>query len=86
MLNRILVISISGKVKGGNLILGIGDRSDGVNEDTIQGFIDEARIYEKALSEADVKTNFTGSGLAVDNNCMLSLTWGKIKLMRDRRL
>ena len=74
--------SFPGTIEGGNLTLGIGDRSDGPNVDTIQGVVDEVRIYERALSEAEVKQNYRAEGLAVMNLDKLSLTWGGIKSSR----
>ncbi|HHZ92616.1 TPA: LamG domain-containing protein [Candidatus Poribacteria bacterium] len=74
--------SFPGTIEGGNLTLGIGDRSDGCNCDTIQGVVDEVRIYERALSEAEVKQNYRAEGLAVMNLDKLSLTWGGIKSSR----
>ena len=72
--------SISGTIKGGGLFLGIGERSDACNCDTIQGLIDEVRIYERALSEFEVKQNYKAVGLAVSPSThKLSLTWGEIK-------
>lgn len=77
--------SLSGAIQGGNLLLGIGDRADGENADTVQGFIDEVRIYERALSEAEVRQNYRAEGLAVTVQSKLSITWGEIK-QRGRRI
>lgn len=46
-----------GKITKGGLLLGIGDRSDGCDCDTIQGYIDEFRIYDRVLSAAEVENN-----------------------------
>ena len=49
------------------------------------GMIDEVSIYNKALSEAEIKRNFDAIGLelAVTNSAgKLALTWGKIKVSR----
>jgi hypothetical protein len=70
---------LPGAIEGGNLFFGIGDRADGENADTIQGFIDEVRIYERALSEAEVQQNYRAEGLAVTVQNTLSITWGKVK-------
>lgn len=72
--------SLSETIIGGSLFLGIGDRSDGLNEDTVQGLIDEVRIYEKSFSEVEVKQNYTGEGLAVTSSDNLSVTWAKLKM------
>ena len=57
----------------------MGDRADGGNADTIQGFIDEVRIYDRALNNAEVQQNFVAEGLAVDVTGKLTTTWGKMK-------
>ncbi len=47
---------------------------------TFNGAIDEARIYEKALSPDEVKQNFAATiGLAVNPANNLATTWGEIK-------
>ena len=72
-----------GKLPKGGLLLGIGDRSDGCDCDTIQGYIDEFRIYERALSAAEVKNNMDAEGLDVIPSAdQLSVTWGHIKARR----
>lgn len=72
-----------GKIPKGGLLLGIGDRSDGVNADAIQGYIDEFRIYDRELSAAEVKNNMNAEGLDVSPSSMhLSVTWGQIKARR----
>lgn len=72
-----------GKLPKGGLLLGIGDRSDGCDCDTIQGYIDEFRIYERALSAAEVKNNMDAEGLDVSpSKDQLSVTWGHIKARR----
>lgn len=72
-----------GKLPKGGLLLGIGDRSDGCDCDTIQGYIDEFRIYERVLSAAEVKNNMDAEGLDVSpSEDQLSVTWGHIKARR----
>lgn len=72
-----------GKLPKGGLLLGIGDRSDGCDCDTIQGYVDEFRIYERALSAAEVKNNMDAEGLDVSPSAeQLSVTWGHIKARR----
>ena len=72
-----------GKLPKGGLLLGIGDRSDGCDCDTIQGYIDEFRIYERALSAAEVRNNMDAEGLDVSPSAdQLSVTWGHIKARR----
>ena len=72
-----------GKIPKGGLLLGIGDRSDGCDCDTIQGYIDEFRIYDRALSAAEVQNNMNATGLDVSPSANhLSVTWGHIKARR----
>lgn len=72
-----------GKIPKGGLLLGIGDRSDGCNCDTIQGYIDEFRIYDRVLSGAEVQKNMDATGLDVSPSAdHLSTTWGHIKARR----
>ncbi len=72
-----------GKLSKGGLLLGIGDRSDGCDCDTIQGYIDEFRIYDRVLSSAEVQNNMKATGLDVSPSAdHLSLTWGHIKARR----
>ena len=72
-----------GKLPKGGLLLGIGDRSDGCDCDTIQGYIDEFRVYERALSSAEVQNNMNATGLDVSPSAShLSITWGHIKARR----
>lgn len=72
-----------GKLSKGGLLLGIGDRSDGCDCDTIQGYIDEFRIYDRVLSAAEVQNNMEATGLDVSPSTNhLSTTWGHIKARR----
>ena len=72
-----------GKITKGGLLLGIGDRSDGCDCDTIQGYIDEFRIYDRVLSAAEVQNNMDATGLDVSPSASkLSVTWGHIKSRR----
>ncbi len=72
-----------GKLPKGGLKLAIGDRSDGVNADAIQGYVDEFRIYERALTGAEVQKNMNAQGLDVSPSANhLSVTWGHIKARR----
>ena len=72
-----------GKIAKGGLKLCIGDRSDGVNADAIQGYVDEFRIYDRALTAAEVQNNMNAEGLDVSpTSNHLSVTWGQIKARR----
>ena len=44
------------------------------------GIIDEARVYGRALSEAEVVQNMKATGLSVERADKLAETWGNIKL------
>ena len=48
----------------------------------IDGSVDEVLIYNRALSENEVKQNFAAEGLAVTVTDKLAGTWGKIKASR----
>ena len=72
-----------GTIAKGGLLLGIGDRSDGTNADAIQGYIDEFRIYDRALTAKEVAINMFSEGLDVSpTSNHLSVTWGQIKARR----
>lgn len=70
----------AGKIPKGGLQLSIGDRSDGCNCDAIQGYVDEFRIYDRALTAAEVQNNMDATGLDVaPTSNHLSVTWAHIK-------
>ncbi|RKU19946.1 hypothetical protein C6501_01025 [Candidatus Poribacteria bacterium] len=72
-----------GKIAKGGLKLCIGDRSDGVNADAIQGYVDEFRIYDRALTAGEVQKNMKATGLDVSpTSNHLSVTWAQIKARR----
>jgi hypothetical protein len=62
---------------GNKLTLKIGADSNGQN--LFMGIIDEVRIYNRALKEAEVKQNMKAQSLAVDRLGKLAITWGDIK-------
>ena len=73
----------AGKIPKGGLQLSIGDRSDGCNCDAIQGYVDEFRIYDRALTAAEVQNNMDATGLDVaPTSNQLSVTWAHIKSSR----
>jgi hypothetical protein len=43
------------------------------------GIIDEVRIYNRALNEAEVKANMTSDGTAVNPTGKIAAKWGEIK-------
>ncbi len=55
----------------------VGSYHDGNN--FFNGIIDEIRIYNRALSEAEVQQNFTAKGFAVEKFKKIAKTWGEIK-------
>ena len=46
------------------------------------GLIDEVAIYNRALSDAEIRENYRAEGLAVAPADKLAITWGAIKLSR----
>ena len=50
-------------------------------EGKFNGTIDEIRIYDRALSEAEIKESFAAEGLAVAPD-KLALTWGWVKFAK----
>ena len=47
------------------------------------GAVDEVRLYNRALSDDEVKRNFAAEGLAVANaSDKLALSWGEVKVSR----
>lgn len=45
-----------------------------------QGIIDEVLVYDRALSEAEIKQNMSASGMAVESAHKLTVNWGGIKV------
>ncbi len=61
------------------VFIGLDGRADG-EFGVYTGIIDEFSIYDRVLDEAEVNQNFkSDTGLAVDPNGKLAVTWGKIK-------
>jgi hypothetical protein len=58
----------------------IGVYKDDNEHDPFKGRLDEIRLYDRALSEAEVLQNYTAEGLPVEPAGKLELTWGKIKM------
>ena len=55
--------------------LGAGD-----NQNFFKGIIDEVRIYNRPLTEAEVVQNFESrTGLSVELNRPLPIAWGRVK-------
>ncbi|MBM3238854.1 LamG domain-containing protein [Candidatus Poribacteria bacterium] len=69
----------AGAVSGAGTATTIGGASDGY----FKGIIDEALIYDRALSEKEVKQNFESKVFsAVDARNKLATCWGEIKVSR----
>jgi hypothetical protein len=61
----------------------IGMSTTGSSWDYFKGIIDEVRIYNRALSQAEVRQNFAAQGLAVANYVSkLAISWGEIKVSK----
>jgi len=61
-----------------NITIGVFKRAG--LDDFFNGIIDEVRVYNRALSEADINQNMNAQGLAVVSPTKkIALTWGKIK-------
>ena len=66
-----------GNMSSGPSSLDIGRRGD--EKIYFNGIMDEICIYNRALTEAEVKQNLGAKGLAVEPNMKLSLTWGQVR-------
>ena len=66
------------KHNGENFWMG-ARKSDGLQ---YNGHIDELRIYNRGLSQDEVKNNLDAIGLAVEPSNKLALTWGMIKVSK----
>ena len=68
-------IAFAGAIVSNSSETEIGGALDGY----FMGLIDEVLIYDKALSEEEVKQNYKAEGLAVNPNDKLAICWGEIK-------
>ncbi|MGQ9609285.1 MAG: LamG domain-containing protein [bacterium] len=69
-------IAFPGTISGNGSATTIGGASDGY----FKGIIDDVLIYNRALSENEIKQNYKSKGLiAVDSKEKLSTCWGYIK-------
>ncbi len=66
------------KHNGENFWMG-ARKSDGL---PYNGLLDELRLYNRGLSQAEIEQNLDAVGLAVEPTRKLTLTWGSIKLSR----
>jgi len=68
-------------LSGNSLSLKIG--TDSNTQLCFSGIIDEVRVYNRALSEDEVKQNMKAEGLAVASSTnKLAVTWGEIKVSK----
>jgi hypothetical protein len=69
-----------GPLQTNNKSVYIGARNG--NDRLLKGVVDEVRIYNRALSEAEIKTDMeTLGGLSVSSSGKLAVSWGKVKQM-----
>jgi len=75
---KLVDIDVDGEISQNKEPLHIGD---GRNERHFNGLIDEVRIYNRGLSEDEVKQNYEvkSNFLAVEPTAKLPIIWGKIK-------
>ena len=66
------------KHNGENFWMG-ARKSDGL---PYHGLLDELRLYNRGLSQAEVEQNLEAEGLAVEPTQKLALTWGAIKVSK----
>ena len=66
------------KHNGENFWMG-ARKSDGL---PYNGLLDELRLYNRGLSQAEIEQNLEAEGLAVEPTQKLALTWGGIKVSR----
>ncbi len=80
-----IVCYLNGAEKDSSAISGIsgGDSAFFIAQDggdnVFNGIVDEVRVYNKALSNAEVQQNFSAESAAVEPANKLSMTWGEIK-------
>ena len=48
--------------------------------DHFVGILDEMRVHNKALTDAEIEQNYNATGLAVAKDAKLSVTWGSVKI------
>jgi hypothetical protein len=64
------------------MFVGLDGRADG-EFGVFTGIIDEFSVYNRVLDEAEVNQNFNSdTGLAVEPNDKLAVTWGTLKARR----
>lgn len=64
------------------LFIGASVRINKTTRRYFEGLIDEVGIYNRALTENEIETNFNAQGLAVSPQGKLAVVWGEIKSSR----
>lgn len=64
------------------LFIGASVRINKTTRRYFEGLIDEVGIYNRALTESEIETNFNAQGLAVSPQGKLAVVWGEIKSSR----
>lgn len=64
------------------LFIGASVRIGEATRRYFEGLIDEVGIYDRALTNDEIKQNFNSHGLAVSPQKKLAITWGEIKILR----
>jgi hypothetical protein len=73
--------SVPSPLAGNDLSLKVAADSNGQN--LFMGIIDEVRVYNRALSEDEIKQNMKAEGLAVESSeDKLTVTWGHLKIQK----
>ena len=75
-------ISVGSVEHSGNLVSDVADAYIGSrpSDRRYSGIIDEIRLYNRALSEAEIRQNMNAQGFAViASTCKLAISWGKIR-------
>ncbi|HGJ67514.1 TPA: LamG domain-containing protein [bacterium] len=72
-------LNCAGELSANNKPLYIGAR--GGNQRFMNGLIDEIKVYNRALTDAEIKQDMDNpsANLAVNDDGKLSVTWGKVK-------
>lgn len=65
-----------------HLYIGASVRSGEVTRRYFEGLIDEVGIYNRALSDDEIRQNFNANGLDVSPQEKLAIVWGAIKVSR----
>jgi hypothetical protein len=75
-------ISVGSVGHSGNLVSDVADAYIGSrpSDRRYSGIIDEMRLYNRALSEAEIRQNMDAQGFAViAPTCKLAISWGKVR-------